>query len=80
MIANVCLLTSADNRAISDKAPDDYLKDVPSSHKESILASAFVPKACQDGAMLYSDFLEARANSLVEAAEMLISNGALNQR
>lgn len=77
VIANVCFLTSSDNRAISDKAPVDYFKDVPNTDREAIFDSAFISGDCREGTMLYADFLSTRAEKLALAAEKLIQDGSL---
>lgn len=75
IIANVCFLSSADNRTISDTAPVTYMAKIDPKLKPSIAASSLLPVAAMDGALPYADFIGARAQMLAEAAKKLIDAG-----
>lgn len=77
VIANICFLTSSDNKAISDRAPSEYFMTIPDAHKTEVLRSALIPDRAADGSMVFSEFLDIRANILAEAASNLIANGAV---
>ncbi|WP_174968273.1 DUF262 domain-containing protein [Burkholderia lata] len=77
IIANVCLLTSSDNRKISDDNPSVYMLNIPKGLKDSIADSALVPREMFDGSRTYADFVEARANLLVQKAQSLVRTGSL---
>ena len=76
VIANVCLLTSTDNRTISDREPADYFSDIPSAESAAIFQTALIPPAASDGSKPYPEFLALRADALSTAASRLISAGA----
>jgi len=77
IIANVCLLTSSDNRSISDENPSVYMPRIPSAQRDSIADGAFVPRAMLDGSSTYADFIKARAMVLAEKAQSLVRIGSL---
>ncbi|NML34998.1 DUF262 domain-containing protein [Paraburkholderia antibiotica] len=77
IIANVCLLTSSDNRSISDENPATYMPKIPSDLKNQIADSALIPRTLLDGSKTYAEFIEARANLLVEKAQSLVKTGKL---
>jgi hypothetical protein len=77
IIANVCLLTSADNRSISDENPATYMMRIPSAHRNAIADGALVPRDMLDGSKTYADFIEARAKLLAQKAHSLVTTGAL---
>jgi hypothetical protein len=77
VIANICLLTSSDNKAISDRSPAEYFSDIPVDQKNHIFASALIPPESADGSKPYSEFLNLRASKLARVATDLIANGAL---
>lgn len=72
VIANICLLTSADNNLISDDAPSVYMPKIVDSIRKIVLDKALVDPAHQDGNASYADFIERRASSLAEYARILI--------
>jgi len=72
IIANVCFLSQADNRAISDSSPTTYMAKIDSSLKSSIAASSLLPLDAMDGSKTYADFIVARAEMLAAAAMKLI--------
>lgn len=72
IIANVCFLSSADNRMISDSSPADYMPKIDRKHVKSIAASAILPENAMDGSVPYADFIKARAVMLAAAARKLI--------
>lgn len=77
IIANVCLLTSADNRKISDENPATYMSKIPTAHLHPIADGALIPRDMLDGSKTYADFINARAKLLAAKAETLIKTGAL---
>lgn len=77
IIANVCFLSQADNRSISDSSPADYMPKIDAALRASIAASSLLPVAAMDGSMNYADFIRMRAELLVEAARKLIKTAAI---
>jgi hypothetical protein len=77
IIANICFLSSADNKMISDEAPSTYFLDIPTNNPVEILASALIPAAASNGDMPFAHFIEARTALLVEQANRLVRNGAI---
>lgn len=77
VIANVCFLTSADNRSISDADPREYLTKVPASLKSAIAASALIPLEAMDGSKPYSDFISLRAQAMADVAAKLVEAGTI---
>lgn len=77
IIANVCFLSQADNRSISDSSPADYMPKIDTALRASIAASSLLPVAAMDGSMNYADFIKMRAELLVEAARKLIKTAAI---
>lgn len=75
VIANVCFLSSVDNRAISDDAPSTYMPKIDASQKPAIAAASLLPIDAMDGSKLYADFIKVRAEMLAEAASKLVTNG-----
>ena len=75
VIANICMISSADNKLISDDSPDVYFARIPTGQRDDILERALVGAAFRDGKRTYGDFLEARATALAAKAETLIVNG-----
>ncbi|MEO6563429.1 MAG: DUF262 domain-containing protein [Nitrosospira sp.] len=75
VIANVCLLTSSDNRIISDRDPGDYFSSIPPELKHQIFSSALIPLDVTDGSKPYVEFLNLRADMLAAAASHLILHG-----
>lgn len=77
VIANVCLLTSADNRAISDQSPATYMARIPVAQLNGIADAALIPRAMLDGSRTFADFVKERAQRLSEAAQSLVQTGLL---
>lgn len=77
IIANVCLLTSADNRKISDENPAKYMSLIPTAQRDDIADCALIPRDCLDGSKTFVDFVQARSNLLAAKAESLIKTGAV---
>jgi hypothetical protein len=77
IIANVCFLNQADNRAISDSSPADYMPNIDPALRASIAASSLLPVAAMDGSMNYADFIKMRAELMVNAARKLINTAAI---
>jgi len=76
VIANICLLTSGDNKAISDRNPSDYFAEIPAEHKSKVFCAAFIPNETADGSKPFSEFLNLRAKALATAASDLIAKGS----
>ena len=79
-LANYCMLAASENNAISDSPPYIYLPELVETlggDAEAVFGSNFMPSPrTTDYANLdYPEFLEARANILVEAVEKL-ANGS----
>jgi RNA pseudouridylate synthase len=70
MLANFAFLSQTDNRSIQDKAPAEYLKMIPPASKDSVLASALIPKGGLE--MSYKDFIAARSGLLAARANELL--------
>ncbi|WP_198419386.1 hypothetical protein [Geomonas terrae] len=77
IIANICFLSSYDNKTVSDEEPSSYFMKIPLAHKDNILSSAFIPKEAANGTMSFKEFIEARTVVLVNNANQLICNGHL---
>jgi hypothetical protein len=75
VIANVCLLTSTDNRTISDKNPAEYFGNIPSDLKDEIFSAALIHADAADGSKPYIDFINVRAQTLATIAMRLIEKG-----
>ena len=75
VIANVCFLTSADNRQISDANPVDYTAKIPTQLKPAIAAAALIQIGALDGSRPYVDFIRQRASDMADAARKLIKAG-----
>ena len=75
VIANICLLQSADNRAISDESPAAYMARIPPAHLEAIAEGAIIPKDFLDGSKPYAEFVKQRADLLAATAQSLIATG-----
>lgn len=75
VVANICLLSSSDNRTISDESPVIYMPKIPAASKESIADGALIPVSMLDGTKSYADFLIARSKLLALTAERLITSG-----
>ena len=78
IIANVCMLTSSDNRLISDRNPAQYFEDIALDQVESIFTSALIPIEVSDGSKPYAEFVNRRASFLAAAANRLIQNGIVS--
>ncbi len=77
IIANVCFLSQADNRTISDRAPAVYMTEIDPAFKASIAAAALLSPAMLDGGQPYNDFIAERSKLLAEAANKLIEKGVV---
>jgi hypothetical protein len=75
VIANICMLTAADNIAISDRNPSDYFLAISEDFRSEVLDRALVPPEDRAGSRLYADFVAARATVLASEAGALIQNG-----
>ncbi|HPM57220.1 MAG TPA: DUF262 domain-containing protein [Thermomonas sp.] len=76
IIANICLLSSSDNRTISDASPVIYMPNIPAAQKDQIADGALIPRDMFDGTKSYTDFVTARAALLAATAESLIHKGS----
>jgi hypothetical protein len=75
VIANICFLTSSDNKTISDSNPSDYFSHIPKEIREDVFDRALVPAPYRDGSKTFADFIGARAELLAVEAQKLIVNG-----
>lgn len=75
VIANICMLTAADNNTISDRAPSAYFPDIPVDIRADVFDRALVPAEDRSGTRVYADFVKARASALATKASDLIQNG-----
>lgn len=72
IIANVCFLSQADNRTISDRAPAVYMLSIDAALKPSIATAALLPLGALDGSWPYNDFIADRSILLANTANKLI--------
>ena len=77
VIANVCFLSQADNRAIGDTPPATYMQGIEAGRRASIAAASLLPVAALDGSLTYADFIAQRAAILSEAARKLIETAGI---
>lgn len=77
VIANICFLSSADNKTISDTAPAKYFKRIPDANKGQIFDAALIPADATDGKLTFDEFIAKRTELLVETANKLIRTGNL---
>lgn len=75
VIANICLLNSSDNRAISDNDPYQYFQTIDAGIKEMVFKSSLIPSDYWSGDKPYVDFINARALVLSQVADDLITHG-----
>ncbi|HBN9509144.1 DUF262 domain-containing protein [Pseudomonas aeruginosa] len=75
IIANICLLNSSDNRAISDKDPYTYFQEINPEIKNNVFKSSLIPDEYFDGSKPYADFVKSRSELLSALAENLIKQG-----
>lgn len=75
VIANVCFLTSRDNRKISDASPSQYMTQIPANLKAEIATAALIPVEAMDGSRPYIDFVNERASLMATVAMRLIATG-----
>ena len=75
VVANICMLTAADNNEISDCDPADYFDRIPKGIREDVFERALIPEEFRDGDKPYADFVWARADALARKASELIHNG-----
>ncbi len=77
LIANICYLSAADNKAISDAAPRDYFKKIPVGNRDEIFDAALIPTEARSGELSYKEFLDKRVEALAQTAKTLVVNGRL---
>jgi hypothetical protein len=70
MLANFAFLSQTDNRSIQDKAPGDYVNQIPPSSIDAIFEAAYIPKGGLN--MSYVDFTAARSKLLAAKANELL--------
>jgi hypothetical protein len=75
IVANICMLTSSDNKEISDSNPVDYFPKIPATIRDDVFDRALVPPAFRNGSRLYADFVKARSEHLAQKAGELIQAG-----
>lgn len=75
LIANICMLTAADNNQISDRAPSVYSKEIDSSLKDDVFRRALLNSSDFRSSTKYKDFVRARAQRLRDLAQAKIDNG-----
>lgn len=75
VLANICMLTADDNKAISDDAPSIYMPKIHDDFRKTALDRALVPPECQSGVASYADFVLRRSQALALTAETLIRTG-----
>lgn len=75
VIANICMLTAADNNSINDQAPQNYFSRVPTQEQDDVFERAFIVPQDRSGGTGYADFIKNRAKALAEKAADLIKNG-----
>jgi hypothetical protein len=77
IIANVCFLSSSDNRKISDSPPATYMATMDARSKPNIAAASLIPLDAMDGSKPYADFILKRADLLAQAATRLIRTATI---
>lgn len=77
VIANICMITAADNKQISDSDPKDYFPTIPARVRDHAFPKALVPKAFWDGTRPYADFVAERAVMLAMIAQEMIMTGTV---
>ena len=75
VIANICMLTSADNSEIRDADPAEYFPKINAAIRDDVFQRALIPKEFRGGAKVYADFVKARAGVLAAKASALIQAG-----
>ena len=72
ILANMCMLTSRDNKIINDQDPKVYLPEIDDIHRDDALERAFIDVAHRDGRATYAEFTKKRASLLAAKALQLI--------
>jgi hypothetical protein len=75
VIANICMLTAADNNEISDSDPAEYFPKIPEAIRDDVFQRALIPDEFRGGTKVYADFVKARAGLLAAKASSLIQAG-----
>jgi hypothetical protein len=75
VIANICMLTAADNNTISDDDPKDYFPQIPTTIKDVVFDCALIPALFRDGTKPYADFIHQRSLLLARLAQEMIAMG-----
>lgn len=70
-LANICFLTRSDNNTIKDKAPSDYIADIPNGKREEYLSLALCPANTSE--LNFEAFRVERVKKLNEVAKALMS-------
>lgn len=77
LIANICFLSAADNKNISDGAPKDYFKLIPDAQRDAIFDAALIPEEARLGLLSYDEFINQRSVTLSEVARKLVRDGSI---
>lgn len=77
VIANICFLSASENNQISDLAPEDYFKQIPSDQADNIFSAALIPHPARDGKLLFNEFIELRTKELTRIAQCLVDDGVV---
>ena len=72
VIANICMLTAADNNEISDRDPQVYFAQIPPAHRDQVFEAAFISPESRSGNQPFKDFVQGRAAALAAFAQALI--------
>lgn len=75
VIANVCMLTAADNNLISDEPPHKYIKSIPTQLRAQVLSRALLEPADFVQTRVYETFIGERAKRLASKAQDFLDNG-----
>jgi hypothetical protein len=78
IIANICMLNSIDNKKISDRAPSDYIMDIPSDIRSDVLSRALIREDDFNVGISYDEFIDIRVEVLSRRASQLMNDGALS--
>jgi hypothetical protein len=75
VVANICMLTAADNNEISDGDPREYFARISPALRDTVFDRALIPATFRDGSKPYVDVVAVRAAALASKATTLISEG-----
>lgn len=77
VIANICMISSSDNKTISDRPPSVYFSDIPDKIRDDVFARARIPEAARNGGQEFTNFIKERSEYLAELASKLIADGSV---